>query len=82
VAENVPPGGADLEDERKQVTVLFADIAGSTELIRERDPEDAQQLLDGVVRLLMDAVHRYQGTVNQVMGDGIMALFGAPVDRR
>jgi class 3 adenylate cyclase/tetratricopeptide (TPR) repeat protein len=68
-----------LEGERKQVTVFFADIKDSTRLIDGLDPEAAQQLLDPVLRLMMDAVHRYEGTVNQVLGDGIMALFGAPI---
>jgi class 3 adenylate cyclase/tetratricopeptide (TPR) repeat protein len=68
-----------LEGERKQVTVLFADLKGSTELIRDLDPEVAQTLLDPALRRMMDAVHRFEGTVNQVLGDGIMALFGAPV---
>src|SRR5215471_6869826 len=68
-----------LEGERKQVTVLFADLKGSTELIRDLDPEAAQHLLDPALQHMMDAVHRYEGTVNQVLGDGIMALFGAPV---
>jgi class 3 adenylate cyclase/tetratricopeptide (TPR) repeat protein len=69
-----------LEGERKQVTVLFADLKGSLELIlADRDPEEARQLLDAVLERMMAAVHRYEGTVNQVMGDGIMALFGAPI---
>ena len=68
-----------LEGERKQVTVLFADLKGSTELIRDLDPEAAQQLLDPALQRMMDAVHRFEGTVNQVLGDGIMALFGAPI---
>jgi class 3 adenylate cyclase/tetratricopeptide (TPR) repeat protein len=68
-----------LEGERKQVTVLFADLKDSTELIRDLDPEAAQQLLDPALRHMMEAVHRYEGTVNQVLGDGIMALFGAPI---
>src|SRR5882762_5518234 len=68
-----------LEGERKQITVLFADIQGSTELIAGLDPEEARQILDPVLHLMMDAVHRYEGTVNQVLGDGIMALFGAPI---
>ena len=68
-----------LEGERKQVTVLFADIKGSTELLADGDPEDARRLLDPVLERMMEAVHRYEGTVNQVMGDGIMALFGAPL---
>src|SRR6266478_6837126 len=68
-----------LAGERKQVTVLFADLKDSTELIRGLDPEAAQQLLDPALHRMMDAVHRYEGTVNQVLGDGIIALFGAPV---
>src|SRR5216683_409412 len=68
-----------LEGERKQVTVLFADLKDSTKLIEGLDPEAAQHLLDPAIHLMMDAVHRYEGTVNQVLGDGIMALFGAPI---
>jgi len=68
-----------LEGERKQVTVLFADLKGSMELLADRDPEAARQLLDPVLTRMMEAVHHYEGTVNQVMGDGIMALFGAPL---
>jgi len=68
-----------LEGERKQVTVLFADMKGSTELLADRDPEEAGKILDPVLEQMMAAVHHYEGTVNQVMGDGIMALFGAPV---
>src|SRR4029453_19638989 len=68
-----------LEGERKQVTVLFADVRGSMELLVDRDPEEARKLLDPVLERMMDAVHRFEGTVNQVMGDGIMALFGAPI---
>ena len=73
-----PPRAA-LEGERKQVTVLFADLKGSMELLADRDPEEARKLLDPVLERMMEAVHRYEGTVNQVMGDGIMALFGAPL---
>ena len=68
-----------LEGERKFVTVLFADVKGSMELLADRDPEEARKLLDPVIDRMMEAVHRYEGTVNQVMGDGIMALFGAPL---
>jgi class 3 adenylate cyclase/predicted ATPase len=68
-----------VEGERKQVTVLFADLKGSMEVLADRDPEDARRLLDPVLERMMEAVHHYEGTVNQVMGDGIMALFGAPV---
>jgi len=79
LAEKILTSKAALEGERKQVTVLFADLKGSMELLADRDPEDARKLLDPVLELMMEAVHRYEGTVNQVMGDGIMALFGAPV---
>jgi class 3 adenylate cyclase/tetratricopeptide (TPR) repeat protein len=68
-----------LEGERKQVTVLFADVKGSMELLADRDPEEARKLLDPVIERMMDAVRRYEGTVNQILGDGIMALFGAPL---
>jgi class 3 adenylate cyclase/tetratricopeptide (TPR) repeat protein len=68
-----------LAGERKQVTVLFADIKGSLELIEGSDPEHAHELLDAAIASMMDAVHRYEGTVNKVLGDGIMALFGAPL---
>jgi class 3 adenylate cyclase len=61
------------------VTVLFADLKGSMELLADRDPEEARKILDPVLERMMEAVHRYEGTVNQVMGDGIMALFGAPL---
>jgi hypothetical protein len=63
----------------QQVTVLFADIKDSTELIKDLDPEAAQGLLDPAIYIMMHAVHRYEGTVNQILGDGIMALFGAPL---
>jgi class 3 adenylate cyclase/tetratricopeptide (TPR) repeat protein len=79
LAEKILTSKAALEGERKQVTVLFADLKGSMELLGDRDPEEARTLLDPVLELMMDAVHRYEGTVNQVMGDGIMALFGAPL---
>jgi class 3 adenylate cyclase len=59
--------------------VLFADIKGSMELIEGLDPEEARKLLDPALHAMMEAVHRYEGTVNQVLGDGIMALFGAPL---
>ncbi len=79
LAEKILTSRRALEGERKYVTVLFADLKGSMELLAERDPEDARQLLDPVLEHMMAAVHRYEGTVNQVMGDGIMALFGAPL---
>jgi class 3 adenylate cyclase len=79
LAEKILTSRSILEGERKQVTVLFADLKGSLELLADRDPEEARQILDPVLERLIAAVHRYEGTVNQVMGDGIMALFGAPV---
>src|SRR5919198_6453649 len=79
LAEKVLHSRSALEGERKQVTVLFADLKDSTELIKDLDPEAAQQLLDPALHHMMDAVHRFEGTVNQVLGDGIMALFGAPI---
>src|SRR5262245_5808569 len=79
LAEKILTSRHALEGERKQVTVLFADLKGSMELLAERNPEEARKLLDPVLERMMEAVHHYEGTVNQVMGDGIMALFGAPV---
>jgi class 3 adenylate cyclase/tetratricopeptide (TPR) repeat protein len=79
LTEKILTSRSALEGERKQVTVLFADLKDSTELIRDLDPEDAQKLLDPAIHIMMDAVHRFEGTVNQVLGDGIMALFGAPI---
>ncbi len=79
LAEKILTSRSGLEGERKQVTVLFADLKGSMELLADRDPEEARKLLDPVLERMMEAVHVYEGTVNQVMGDGIMALFGAPI---
>src|SRR5262249_19696588 len=79
LAEKILTSRSALAGERKQVTVLFADLKGSMELLADCDPEEARQLLDPVLERMMAAVHRYEGTVNQVMDDGIMALFGAPI---
>ncbi|MGE5850411.1 MAG: AAA family ATPase, partial [Candidatus Methylomirabilota bacterium] len=79
LAEKILTSKAALEGERKQVTVLFADLKGSMELLADRDPEEARKILDPVLERMIEAVHRFEGTVNQVMGDGIMALFGAPL---
>jgi len=79
LAEKILTSKSALEGERKQVTVLFADLKGSMELLADRDPEEARKILDPVLEHMMEAVHCYEGTVNQVMGDGIMALFGAPL---
>jgi class 3 adenylate cyclase/tetratricopeptide (TPR) repeat protein len=79
LAEKILTTKPALEGERKQVTVLFADLKGSMELLADRDPEEARAILDPVLERMMAAVHSYEGTVNQVMGDGIMAIFGAPL---
>ncbi len=79
LAERILTSKAALEGERKLITVLFADLKASMELLADRDPEEARKLLDPVLEYMMEAVHRYEGTVNQVAGDGIMALFGAPL---
>ncbi|HLK09824.1 MAG TPA: adenylate/guanylate cyclase domain-containing protein [Candidatus Binatia bacterium] len=78
LAEKILTGRA-LEGERKQVTVLFADVAGFTALAERLDPEEVHGIMDRCFRLLGDEVHRYEGTINQYTGDGIMALFGAPI---
>jgi class 3 adenylate cyclase/tetratricopeptide (TPR) repeat protein len=77
--ERMLAAASTLEGERKLVTVLFADLRGSTELIADRDPEEARRLLEPVLERMCDTVESYGGTVSQVMGDGIMAIFGAPV---
>src|SRR5262245_39277692 len=79
LAERILPSKAALEGKRKQVTVLLPALKGPMELLADRDPEEARKLLDPVLERMMEAVHHYEGTVNQVMGDGIMALFGAPL---
>jgi class 3 adenylate cyclase/tetratricopeptide (TPR) repeat protein len=79
LAERILASRAALEGERKQVTVLFADVVGSTQLIEGMDPELAAARLSPALQAMMTAVHRYEGTVNKVQGDGIMALFGAPL---
>ena len=79
LAERILTSKAALEGERKKITVLFADTKASMELLADRDPEEARKLLDPVLEHMMELVHRYEGTVNQLAGDGIMALFGAPL---
>ena len=79
LAEKILDSKNSLEGERKQVTVLFADIKGSTKLLEGLRSRRGSEIIDPVLRIMMDAVHRYEGTVNQVLGDGIMALFGAPL---
>jgi class 3 adenylate cyclase/transcriptional regulator with XRE-family HTH domain len=79
LAEKILTSKRALEGERKLVTVLFADLKGFMELLGDRDPEEAQKLLDPALDRMMAAVHRYEGTVNHILCDGIMALFGAPL---
>jgi class 3 adenylate cyclase/tetratricopeptide (TPR) repeat protein len=79
LAEKILSSKSAIEGERKRVTVLFADIQSSTELIAHRDPEQTLALIGPVIEAMMEAVHRYEGTVNRVLGDGILALFGAPL---
>src|SRR5262249_49595533 len=67
------------DGERKTITALFADIKGSTALIEDLDPEEARAIIDPALKVMMDAVHRYEGYVAQSLGDGIFALFGAPI---
>ena len=79
LAERILTARTALEGERKQVTVLFVDIVESTQLAERLGPDAMHEVLDKVLRILADGVHRYDGTVNQFLGDGLMALFGAPI---
>jgi class 3 adenylate cyclase/tetratricopeptide (TPR) repeat protein len=79
LAEKILVSKSALEGERKQVTVLFADVSGFTSLSERLDPEDVHGLMNRAFEVMLDEVHRYEGTVNQFLGDGIMALFGAPI---
>lgn len=79
LAEKILTTQNSIEGERKLVTVLFADVANYTAMVAKLDPEIIHQLMDGRFKILMDEIHKYEGTINQFTGDGIMALFGAPV---
>jgi class 3 adenylate cyclase/tetratricopeptide (TPR) repeat protein len=79
LAERILTSRSALEGERKQVTVLFADVKGSTELAAGLDPEALHRIMDSFFAILADGVHRFEGTINQYTGDGVMALFGAPI---
>src|SRR5262245_11336156 len=79
LAERILTSRTALEGERKQVTVLFVDVSGFTSLAERLDPEDVHRLMSRAFELMLAEVHRYEGTVNQFLGDGIMALFGAPI---
>ena len=79
LADKILTSRSSIEGERKLVTVMFADVAGSTAMFENLDPEDVHRIMDGCFRILMDEIHRYEGTVNQFRGDGVMALFGSPL---
>jgi predicted ATPase/class 3 adenylate cyclase len=79
LADKILTTRSSIEGERKLVTVLFADVADYTAMAEKLDPEEVHQIMDGCFKILMDEIHKYEGTINQFTGDGIMALFGAPV---
>jgi len=79
LADKILTTRSTIEGERKLVTVLFADVANYTSISENIDPEDVHQIMDGCFKILMDEIHRYEGTINQFTGDGVMALFGAPL---
>jgi class 3 adenylate cyclase/tetratricopeptide (TPR) repeat protein len=79
LADKILTMRSSIEGERKLVTVLFADIANYTAMAEKLDPEEVHQIMDGCFKILMDEIHKYEGTINQFTGDGVMALFGAPV---
>jgi class 3 adenylate cyclase len=79
LAEKILTTRSAIEGERKLVTVLFADVANYTAISETRDPEEVHEIIDGCFKILMNEIHRYEGTINQFTGDGIMAIFGAPV---
>src|SRR6266542_3023616 len=79
LAEKILTSRSALEGERKQVTVLFADVRGSMDLTEQVDPEEWHKIMDRFFAILSEGVHRFEGTINQFTGDGIMALFGAPI---
>src|SRR5215472_306091 len=79
LAEKILTSKTAIEGERKIVTVMFADVSGFTSISEKLDPEDVHGIMDRVFEVILEAVHRYEGTVNQFLGDGVMALFGAPI---
>ena len=79
LAEKILKNRSAMEGERKLVTVLFADVANFTSLSEKLDPEEVHGIMDGCFKILMDEIHKYEGTINQFTGDGVMALFGAPI---
>jgi len=79
LADKILTTRSSIEGERKLVTVFFADVANYTSVSEKLDPEEVHQIMDGAFKILMDEIHKYEGTINQFTGDGVMALFGAPV---
>ena len=79
LADKILTTRSSIEGERKLVTVLFADVANYTSISEKLDPEEVHQMMDGCFKILMEEIHKYEGTINQFTGDGVMALFGAPV---
>ncbi|OGL03454.1 MAG: hypothetical protein A3I03_06005 [Candidatus Rokubacteria bacterium RIFCSPLOWO2_02_FULL_68_19] len=79
LAEKILKTRGALQGERKQVTVLFADVSGFTAISEKLDPEEVHRLMNGAFELMLGAIHRFEGTANQFLGDGLMALFGAPI---
>jgi len=79
LADKILKARSALEGERRQVTVLFADVAGFTSLAEKLDPEKVHEIIDGCFERITAEVHRFEGTINQYTGDGVMALFGAPI---
>src|SRR5262244_4470783 len=79
LAEKILTSKTAIEGERKIVTVMFSDVSGFTAMSERLDPEDVHGIMDRAFEVILDAVHRYEGTVNQFLGDGVMALFGAPI---
>ncbi len=79
MAEKILTTRSSLEGERKLVTVFFCDVSGFTSISEQLDPEAVHQIMDGCFKILMEEIHRFEGTINQFTGDGVMALFGAPL---
>jgi class 3 adenylate cyclase/tetratricopeptide (TPR) repeat protein len=79
LADKILSSRAALEGERKQVTVMFTDVSGFTSMSENLDPEEVHAIMDRAFEVILGAVHRYEGTINQFLGDGVMALFGAPI---
>lgn len=79
LADKILTTRSSLEGERKLVTVLFADVANYTSMSEKLDPEEVHQIMDGCFKILMDEIHKFEGTINQFTGDGVMAIFGAPI---